>query len=121
MIEVLCIMSCKQRITVRAVGVALGLAIMVICADCGAATPSSGCVDSATSRDGVVAAAAEMFAALRTDDLDRFQMIVAPVFYAFDAGRRFDGNGLAVFVKEAHAKGMRFTWSITEPTVHMGC
>jgi uncharacterized protein DUF4440 len=68
-----------------------------------------------------VAAAAEMFAALRTDDLDRFQKIVTPDFYAFDAGRRFDGNELALFVKDAHSKGMRFTWSITEPLVHMGC
>jgi len=62
-----------------------------------------------------------MFAALRTDDLDRFRKIVTPDFYAFDAGRRFDGDELALFVKDAHAKGMRFTWSIKEPSVHMAC
>jgi hypothetical protein len=105
----------------RAAAFPLGLVFAAICFDCGAATSNKTCVESSTNHDGAVAAAGELFAALRADDVDRFQKIVSPDFYAFDAGRRFDGSELALFVKEAHAKGVRFAWSITEPLVHMSC
>ena len=114
-------MSSNGRITRRAAALPLGLVFAAIGVDCGAATSNNTCMESATNSDGAVAAAGELFAALRTDDLDRFRKIVSPDFYAFDAGRRFDGSELALFVKEAHGKGMRFNWSITEPLVHMSC
>jgi ketosteroid isomerase-like protein len=114
-------MSLKGSITMRAVAIPLGVMLAAICVDCAAATTNNTCMESSTNRDGAVAAAGELFAALRTDDLDRFRKIVSPDFYAFDAGRRFDGSELALFVKEAHAKGTHFTWSITEPQVHMSC
>src|SRR5215475_3645968 len=74
---------------------------------------------TATPQDRVLGVANEFFAALRTDDLDRFKRATDAEFYAFDAGRKFSGTELAIFVKDAHAKGTRFSWSITDPVVHV--
>ena len=89
---------------------------------CSAATTSiHTCVNPAASRENVVAAATEFFEALRNDDLERFQKVTGPDFYAFDAGKRFNGTELILFIKEAHAKGTRFSWSIADPAVHVSC
>jgi hypothetical protein len=62
-----------------------------------------------------------MFAAMRADDLKRFQEITAPNFYAYDAGIRFTGPALMDFIKSAHASGKRYDWSVTQPEVHVAC
>jgi len=74
---------------------------------------------TATPQDSVLGVANEFITALRTDDLDRFRRVTDAGFYAFDAGRKFSGTELAIFVKDAHAQGMRFSWSITDPVVHV--
>jgi ketosteroid isomerase-like protein len=79
------------------------------------------CVSPPASRENIVAAANELFEALRTDDVDRFRKVTGPDFYAFDAGRRFNGIELIQFIQEAHAKGTRFSWSMNEPAVHVSC
>ena len=86
-----------------------------------AAVSNHACVSPSASREKVIATAAELFEALRNDDVERFQKITGPEFYAFDAGKRFNGTELILFIKDAHARGMRFNWSITDPTVHVGC
>lgn len=86
-----------------------------------AATSNHACVNPLASRENVLAAATELFEALRNDDVEQFQKITGPDFYAFDAGKRFNGTELILFVKDAHAKGTRFSWSITEPAVHVTC
>ncbi|MFN2475332.1 MAG: DUF4440 domain-containing protein [Chthoniobacterales bacterium] len=60
-----------------------------------------------------------MFAAFAADDLPRFHAVTAPEFFAFDVGKRFDGEALMNLIKEAHAKGTLFVWKVTEPTVHV--
>lgn len=63
----------------------------------------------------------EMFAALGADDTGRMQRVLAPGFYAYDAGRRFDGPALARFVEDAHKAGKRFVWTVQEPDVRIAC
>jgi hypothetical protein len=63
----------------------------------------------------------DMFAALRADDLKRFQEIAAPNFYAYDGGARFTGPALVDLVKSAHASGKQYEWSVTEAEVHVAC
>jgi len=61
------------------------------------------------------------FAAAGSDDLAKFHSIVTTNFYAFDGGKRFDGDALMDLIKAAHAAGKVYVWSITEPEIHVEC
>jgi ketosteroid isomerase-like protein len=63
----------------------------------------------------------QMFSAAQRDDLDRFHAVTTKEFYAYDGGKRFDGDALMELLKQAHAKGRQFIWSVTEPQVHVNC
>ena len=69
----------------------------------------------------MVKAVVDMYAAIKADDLDAFHAVAAPDFYAFDGGKRFDGDALPATLATAHAKGRRFDWTVTQPTVHVSC
>lgn len=84
-----------------------------------AAEPQSSCPPD--NADAVAETMREMYAALTADDEVRLKMIFAPGFYAFDAGKRFDGMALAELVKDAHKAGKTFVWTVTEPDVHVNC
>jgi hypothetical protein len=60
-----------------------------------------------------------MYVALQNDDLAKFQSITSSDFYAFDAGKRFSGDELMAFAKDAHAAGKVYLWKVTEPEVHI--
>lgn len=69
----------------------------------------------------VAGAVREMFAALAVDDLARMRRVLAPGFYAYDAGRRFDGPALSELVAAAHKAGKRFVWTVQEPDIRIDC
>ena len=58
-------------------------------------------------------------AAIHDDDLTKFDTTVAPGFYIFDNGVRFNGDTLMTMVKSMHAAGKHFEWHVTEPDVHI--
>lgn len=60
-----------------------------------------------------------IFAAAQTDDVGMLNTVVAPDFYIYDGGARFNGNGILALVKAQYAAGKRFEWNITEPDVHI--
>jgi hypothetical protein len=60
-----------------------------------------------------------IFAAAALDDLAKFHAVVAPGFYLYDAGARFDGDAIMMLIKAQHAKGRRYEWNVTEPDVHV--
>ncbi|WP_353066581.1 nuclear transport factor 2 family protein [Tunturibacter psychrotolerans] len=60
-----------------------------------------------------------VFAAATVDDLAKFHAVVAPRFYLYDAGARFDGDAIMALIKAQHAKGTRYVWNVTEPDVHV--
>jgi ketosteroid isomerase-like protein len=60
-----------------------------------------------------------MYLAAKTDDLDLFHSVTAPEFFAFDNGKRFDGDALMQFVKNLHGSGTTYVWSVTEPRVEV--
>jgi hypothetical protein len=86
-----------------------------------AAAAASPCAPIATAKTDVVGVMEGMFAALRTDNQQRIQQLTAPDFYAYDGGMRFTGPTLFDLIKNAHASGKRFEWSITDPDVHVAC
>lgn len=70
-------------------------------------------------RDKVADTVRTMFVALTNDDLALFRSVTSRDFYAFDAGKRFDGDELAQLVRTAHASGRVYKWVVTDPEVHI--
>jgi len=67
----------------------------------------------------IVDTVSTIFAAARTDDVAKFDSVIASDFYIYDGGARFNGNAVMNLIKALHAKGMRFEWNVTEPDVHI--
>jgi hypothetical protein len=74
---------------------------------------------AASDESQVVDAVRTMYAAASTDDLALFNSVVTSDFYAFDNGKRFDGEGLMKLVRSMHAAGKIYVWNVTEPEVHI--
>jgi ketosteroid isomerase-like protein len=60
-----------------------------------------------------------MFAALAAEDIPKLRAIIAPDFYAFEAGGRITGDALIDLMKKAHAAGKIYVWTVNEPEVHI--
>ncbi len=60
-----------------------------------------------------------VFAAARTDDVEKFRSVVAPGFYIFEAGTRLDGKAIMALIKAQHDAGNQFEWNVTETDVHV--
>ena len=67
----------------------------------------------------VVDTVSTIFSAARADDVAKFDSVIAPGFYIFDAGARFDGDSIMALIKAQHAVGKRYEWNVTEPDVHI--
>ncbi len=71
--------------------------------------------------EAVVDALTQFFEAASHDDDNLFKEVLAPNFYAFDNGKRFDGMQLQQLIKAAHGAGKTYVWSITNPEAHIAC
>ena len=60
-----------------------------------------------------------IFAAARTDDVAKFDSVIASDFYIYDVGVRFNGDSVMAGIKAQHAAGMHYEWNVTEPDVHV--
>jgi hypothetical protein len=63
----------------------------------------------------------QLFEAASHDDDKLFKEVLAPNFYAFDNGKRFDGMQLPQLIKAAHGAGKIYVWSVNDPEVHITC
>ena len=79
------------------------------------------CDSSPADQADVVETMRAMYAAATVDDLEKMHSVTTADFYAFDGGKRFDGDALFELVKSAHAAGTVFVWTVTEPDVHLSC
>jgi Domain of unknown function (DUF4440) len=61
-----------------------------------------------------------IFAAFQTDDVGLLNTVIAPGFYIYDGGARFNADGIVTLIKAQQAAGKRFEWNVTEPDVHIG-
>jgi Domain of unknown function (DUF4440) len=59
----------------------------------------------------IVNTVSRVFTAARKDDVAKFESVIAPDFYIFDAGARFDGDAIMALIKAQHAAGKRHEWS----------
>lgn len=70
-------------------------------------------------RDAVVEPVRQMFVALANDDPVLFTSVTSADFYAFDVGKRFEGDALLQLVAKAHAAGKVYVWTVTDPDVRI--
>jgi hypothetical protein len=97
--------------------------MLLVCADLvpQAAVAASGCAPAEMAKADVLGVINNLFAAFRTDSQDVIQQITTPDFYAYDGGMRFSAQAMFEFIKNGHASGKRWEWSVTEPDVHVAC
>jgi hypothetical protein len=67
----------------------------------------------------VVNSVSTVFAAALTDDVAKFDSVIAPGFYMYDGGSRFNGDSVMALIKAQHEAGKRYVWKVTEPDVHI--
>jgi hypothetical protein len=77
--------------------------------------------DQAKDQAAILDTMHSFFSAAANDDMAKFHSVVTANFYAFDGGKRFDGDALMELIKSAHAAGKVYVWSITEPEIHVEC
>jgi ketosteroid isomerase-like protein len=73
----------------------------------------------ATDEEQIVDTVSTIFTAARADDVAKFDSVIAPGFYIFDGGARFNGDSIMALIKAQHAAGKRYEWNVTEPEVHV--
>ena len=73
----------------------------------------------ASEQKQVVDTVSTIFTAARADDVAKFDSVIAPGFYIFDVGARFNGDSIMALIKTQHAAGKRYEWNVTEPEVHI--
>jgi hypothetical protein len=67
----------------------------------------------------VVDAVSTIFSAASTEDIAKLDSVIAPDFYIFTNGTRFDGDALMGAIKALHAAGKRNDEHVTEPDIHI--
>ena len=67
----------------------------------------------------VTEAVRTMFAALSSENIPKLRAVIAPDFYAFEAGGRITGDALIDLIKKAHEAGKTYVWTVNEPEVHI--
>src|SRR5579859_7791751 len=79
----------------------------------------TGANPSAEDEAQIIAVLTAVFAAAHEADEAGFAKLLAPGYYMYDGGKRFDGTALMGLIKAAYAEGRRFEWHVTEPDVHI--
>src|SRR5260370_38977479 len=67
----------------------------------------------------IVNTVSTIFTAARTDDVAKFDSVIASDFYIYDGGVRFNGDAVMAVIKALHIAGKRYEWNVTEPDVHI--
>jgi ketosteroid isomerase-like protein len=105
-------LSLRHRISIATFAFALAFS--------GALSTASAQQESAASNTTqIVDTVKALFAAASTDDLAKFDSVVTPDFYMYDAGARFNGDSIMALIKTAHASGVHYEWNVTQPDVHV--
>jgi hypothetical protein len=94
---------------------------MMLAVGSAGAQGARGCNVGAGDEAKVAETLRTFYVAATNDDLALFHTVAAADFYAFDGGRRYDGDALMGMVKTAHAAGRKLVWTVNDPKVVMDC
>jgi hypothetical protein len=67
----------------------------------------------------VVDTVSTIFSAAGAEDIAKFDSVIAPDFYIFANGTRFNGDAIMGAIKAQHAAGKRFDEHVTEADIHI--
>jgi ketosteroid isomerase-like protein len=67
----------------------------------------------------VVDTVSTIFSAAGAEDIAKLDSVIAPDFYIFANGMRFNGDALMAAIKALHAAGKRNKERLTEPDIHI--
>jgi ketosteroid isomerase-like protein len=67
----------------------------------------------------VVDAVSTIFSAASAENIARFDSVIAPDFYIFANGTRFNGDAIMGAIKAQHAAGKRYDEHVTEADIHI--
>lgn len=97
------------------------LATVAVALICSANVSRAGAQQKPLTHDErqIIDTVSAIFIAARTDDVAKFDSVIASDFYMFDGGARFKGEAIMDLIKAQHAAGKRFDWNVTEPDVHI--
>ena len=73
----------------------------------------------ASDQKQVVDTVSTIFSAASTEDIAKLDSVIAPDFYIFANGARFNGDALMRAIKALHAAGKRNDEHVTEPDIHI--
>jgi hypothetical protein len=105
-------MSSRLHIAVATTALALIFAVK-------AATAGAQQKRATADQARIVDTVSMIFTAALTDDVAKFDSVIASDFYIFDGGARFNGDSIMAFIKAQHLAGKRYEWNVTEPDVHI--
>jgi hypothetical protein len=60
-----------------------------------------------------------IFSAASAEDIAKFDSVIAPDFYIFANGTRFNGDAIMGAIKAQHAAGKRYDEHVTEPDIQI--
>ena len=106
-------MSSRSRVAASALALALIFSASIYAAERTQQHPV------AADQTQIIDALNTVFTAARTDDVAKFNSVIAPGFYIYDVGARFNGDSIMALIKAQHAAGKRYEWKVTEPDVHI--
>jgi len=95
--------------------------LIAVLLSCGASGASAACRPRSGDTEAVVKTMHDFFDAAARDDLDKFHDLVLGNFYAYDGGKRWEGDSLMRALMEWHRQGMKLAWSVNDPDVHIDC
>jgi hypothetical protein len=93
-------------------------AVFLVCTVCGMGQSAD--ENGLKAEDARVAdALRNMYAAGLKNDIRLFHSVTAPGFYAFEGGKRYDGDAIFDDLQRERAAGWVFEWTVNDPTVHV--
>lgn len=95
------------------------VSVLILATPAAAAAPVAGCppADSAAA----VGAVQSMYSALGAGDIATARSWLAPGFYSFNGGSRFDTDSMLGLVTNDRRAGTSYAWRVTEPQVNFAC
>ena len=99
----------------------LAMFVVTLSTQVAGAQPTKSCTASDADKPAVTETIQAMLDAGMSNDLAAFNKLLAPGFYAFDGGKRWEGDALVKLVIDMHKQGYKHVWSVTDPVVEVDC
>jgi hypothetical protein len=118
--------SLQLRITLVTIGLAITASAHVFAGKSGGRAQQEVLTNDQSQNDQsrneqsqIVKTVNTIFTAIQTDDAATLKSVIAPDFYIFDGGRRFNAEEVIAIFNSQHLAGKGYEWNVTEPDIHI--